>query len=99
MKEVDKEKDVTASLSLAILSRVNDLFYTPLYACLLSDWHNDIYMFVKRTESNLIHIKWNTCIMLRRHLFFFWEDSLVDFMKKHQSDIPVFVQNIRGEKK
>ena len=67
MKEVDKEKGVTALLSLAIVSRVNDLFYTPFYACLLSDWHNDIYVC---TESNLIQIKWNTCIMLRRHFFF-----------------------------
>ena len=25
-------------------------------------------------------------------------DSFVDFVKKHQSDKPVFIQNIRGEK-
>ena len=43
MKEIDKEKGVTALLSLAALSQVNDLFKILLYVYLLSDWDYGIY--------------------------------------------------------
>ena len=40
----------------------------------------NIYMFVKRKESNLIQIKWN--IMLRRHLISFSGGQFCRFFEK-----------------
>ena len=66
MKEVDKEKGVPPYCHSQFFPELVIYFiYFTSYACLLSIGTN-IYMFVKRKESNLIQIKWN--IMLRRHL-------------------------------
>ena len=78
MKEVDKEKGVTALLSLAILSELMLYFRSPCMSafCLIS---TVIYMFVNRKESNLIQI-WN--IMLRRHLISFSGGQLCRLCEK-----------------